>query len=93
MIPGYEAPIHRALWERVLTGGAPRMWAGLWSALCLGAGMVCLFTLGMAWVLAPVALWGLGHGVLILLTQYDGAWDDIALAHLARRYKRYYSAG
>ena len=26
-IDGYEAPIHRALWERITTLGAPRMWA------------------------------------------------------------------
>ncbi len=29
IIDGYEAPIHRAIWERVCTMGAPRMWATL----------------------------------------------------------------
>jgi type IV secretory pathway TrbD component len=93
LIPGYEAPIHRALWERILTMGAPRMWAGLWSAVCLGLGMVFLFTLGMRWLLLPVGLWLSVQGGLVLLTQWDQSWDDIALAHLTRRYKQHYEAG
>ena len=36
-VEGYKAPIHRSLWVRILTWGAPRMWSGVWVLLCLMA--------------------------------------------------------
>ena len=41
-IAGYAAPIHRALWERILTLGAPRLWAALWLVGCLYTALIFL---------------------------------------------------
>jgi type IV secretory pathway TrbD component len=87
---GYRAPIHRAVWERILTRGAPRIWSACWLVGCLYAALLCLTIVGFKWVLLPLIVWAVGQGVLILLTQFDVQWDDIALAQLTRRYKDFY---
>jgi type IV secretory pathway TrbD component len=46
-IAGYEAPIKRALWERILTFGAPRLWAAFWTVFCLYAGLLVMVALGV----------------------------------------------
>jgi type IV secretory pathway TrbD component len=92
-IEGYEAPIKRALWERILTFGAPRLWAAFWAVFCLYAGLLAMVGLGFKWILVPALIWMLGHGVLVGLTLFDVNWDDIAIAQLTRRYKAHYDAG
>src|SRR2546428_5844182 len=92
-IEGYEAPIHRALWERILTLGAPRLWAAVWLVLCLYAALVFLSVIGMRWAILPLVVWALGQGVLVLLTTWDPFWDDLGIAQLSRRYKAMYEAG
>jgi type IV secretory pathway TrbD component len=92
-IDGYEAPIKRALWERVTSFGAPRVWASLWIAVCLYAGLFALVGLGFKWVALPAIVWLLGHGVLIGLTLWDPNWDEVASAQLTNRYKDFYDAG
>src|SRR6266566_648071 len=92
-IEGYEAPIHRALWERILTMGAPRLWSTLWLVGCLYTGLLFFTVIGPRWVVLPLVIWALGQGALVLLTQFDGHWDDMAIAQLTRRYKSAYEAG
>jgi type IV secretory pathway TrbD component len=92
-IEGYESPIHRALWERILTLGAPRMWAAVWLVLCLYMALLFLTIIGLRWALLPLVGWALGQGVLVLLTQWDVHWDDLAIAQATRRYKALYDAG
>jgi type IV secretory pathway TrbD component len=92
-IDGYTAPIHRALWERILTLGAPRLWAALWLVGCLYVALLFLTVLGFRWGVLPLVIWALGQGVLVLLTQWDHFFDDLAIAHLKRRYKTHYEAG
>lgn len=91
--PGYEVPVKRALWERIQTCGVPRLWAAFWSAGCLFLGMLTMVGLGFAWLLLPVVLWLVGHGVLIGLTLWDVHFDDVAIAQLTRRYQGAYDAG
>jgi type IV secretory pathway TrbD component len=90
---GYEAEIKRSMWERITSFGVPRLWAGLWGALCLYLGLLMLYAFGMVMVLIPALLWMCGHGALMALTLYDPHWDDIFLAQLTRRYRAYYDAG
>lgn len=90
---GFDAPIHQAIWKPITTFGALRMWSAVWIATCLYLGLVTLSTAGMTWVLFPVVLWFLGQGCLVLLTQWDGKWDSMGIAHLSRRYKKHYHAG
>jgi len=92
-VEGYTAPIHRALWERMTTLGAPRMWAAMWLAGCLYAVLLLLSVTGVRLAMLPLVVWALGQGALMLLTQWDSAWDDVGIAHLTRRYKSYYEAG
>ena len=92
-VEGYEAVIHRAIWERPQTLGAPRVWAAVWLALCLYAMLIFLTVLGFRWALLPLVVWALGQGTLVLLTQWDSMWDDLAIAQLTRRYKSVYEAG
>jgi type IV secretory pathway TrbD component len=93
VIQGYEAPIHRAVWERILTFGAPRLWSTVWVAFCLYAGLVTMMAIGLRWTVAIAVLWAVGQGVLVALTAYDVNWDDIAIAQVVRRYRAYYEAG
>ena len=91
-IEGYEAPIHRALWERILTMGAPRIWSAVWLVLCLYVALLFMTLLGFRYIILPGIFWALGQGTMMYLTLMDTQWDDIALAHLTRRYKGYYDA-
>lgn len=93
LVEGYSAPIKRALWERIKTFGVPRLWGSVWAVLCLYGGLLTLVGLGFPWLLLPAVVWLLGQGVLMALTTWDPHWDEIALAHLMRRYKAYYDAG
>ena len=93
MIAGYEAPIHRGIWERILTMGAPRLLSVAWLAVCAYAGLLTLTLRGFRMVLVPLVVWALGQGVLVMLTQFDGRWDDIVLAQMVRRYRAFYDAG
>jgi type IV secretory pathway TrbD component len=90
-IDGYTCQIFRGLWERILTFGAPRVWAAVWTVLCAFAFMSLLFR-GHLWLMfLPIALWPLGHGVLVLLVQWDAQFDDVLL--VSGRYRDHYDAG
>ena len=92
-IEGYTAPIHRALWERILTGGVPRLWAAVWLVSCAYTALLLLTVCGARWAILPLGGWAVGHGALMLLTQWDHHWDDLAVAHTLRRYRAFYDAG
>lgn len=96
--PGFEAPIHRGVWEPVLTMGAPRVWTTIWLVLCLWIALLFLTVLGLRWVLLPPLVWALGQGILVLLTQWDPFWVDVGVAHLGKHgtrwgYQSFYDAG
>jgi hypothetical protein len=93
VIDGYEAQIHQAVWKRPELWGAPRLWTNVWIGLCLYACLVTVNYFGFVALLVPMAGWGLGQIVLILLTLQDTRWDDIWCAQLAHRYRRFYEAG
>ena len=93
LIEGYQAPIHRALWERITTMGAPRLWAAVWLAGCLYATLLMLTVTGFRLAIVPLVIWAIGQGTLMLLSQIDASWDDVIIAQLTRRYKSYYDAG
>ena len=76
-VEGYEAPIKRALWERITSFGVPRLWATLWMVCCLYVGLLVMVGLGFTWLLVPAVVWMLGHGVLMGLTLFDAHWDEM----------------
>jgi type IV secretory pathway TrbD component len=90
-ILGYEAPIHRALWERILTCGVPRLWFIAWVAGCVFAAF-SVYSLFRHWLaMMPLAVCVIGHMALKALTWWDSDWDAV-LAH-SLRYRSYYEAG
>jgi type IV secretory pathway TrbD component len=92
-IDGYQAPIHRALWERILTMGVPRIWAAFWLVLCLWLTLLLLTVTGLRYAGLPLIAWALGQGLMVLLTAWDPFWDDLMGAQIKRLYKNYYDAG
>jgi type IV secretory pathway TrbD component len=91
MIDGYEAPIHRSLWERILTCGVPRLWFIAWVAggVFLAFSVYARFHNWLA--LIPLVVCGLGIIGLRALTWWDTDWDSV-LAH-SLRYRSFYDAG
>ena len=75
-IEGYEIPLHVALTQPVLMGGAPRTFAILNGTLALVIGMgLHLWWLGFP---AGLAL----HAAAVLMSKSDPHWFDIFRRHL-----------
>jgi hypothetical protein len=87
---GYTAQIHQAVWKRVTMFGGPKMVSCLWLAICLQVALFLLPLAGFRWAGAALVIWCIGQAVLIGLTVWEEQWDDIALAHLTRRYPAHY---
>ena len=77
-IPGFTAPVHRALTEPILLGGAPRTIAIANGTLAAAIG------LGLRLWLVGIVFWIVGH----LLAVY-AAKRDPQIADAARRHLRY----
>jgi type IV secretion system protein VirB3 len=76
IVPGYFAPVHRALSEPILLGGAPRALAILNGTLAGAIG------LGLRLWVAGLALWALGHTLGVWAARRDPQFVDIARRHL-----------
>jgi type IV secretory pathway TrbD component len=93
-IPGFQEEIHLGVWHRHEVWGASRKWVYAWMAVCGFVGAHILFKLPFGWLFPWVFVWMVGHGVLVLLTQWDDRWDDVLLASWRhRKYKKRYEAG
>jgi len=78
-VEGFEAPIHRALVEPILLGGAPRGIAILNGTLAAALG------LGLQLWVAGLALWALGHSIALLAARRDPDFAPVLLRHLRQR--------
>lgn len=76
---GFEAPIHRALVEPVLLGGAPRAIA------ILNGTMSAALGLGLQQWFAGLALWAIGHTIAVLAARHDPDCAAVLLRHLRQR--------
>ena len=74
--PGYHAPVHRALSEPILLGGAPRALAILTGTLAGAVG------LGLRLWFAGLALWLIGHVLGVWVARRDPQFLDVARRHL-----------
>jgi type IV secretion system protein VirB3 len=75
-VPGFYAPVHRALTEPILLGGAPRAVAILNGTLAAAVG------LGLRlWVVGAV-LWFLGHIAAVWATHRDPDFVEVVRRHL-----------
>jgi len=75
-IPGYHAPVHRALTEQILLGGAPR-------AVAIANGTLAgAIGLGLRLWLAGIVIWAIGHIAAVWAAKRDAQFVDVARRHL-----------
>ena len=75
-VPGYFAPVHRALAEPILLGGAPRSLAIVNGTLAGAIG------LGLRLWVAGIAIWAIGHVLSVWAARRDAQFVDVARRHL-----------
>ncbi len=75
-IAGFEAPVHRALTEHILLGGAPRSVAILCGTLAAAIG------LGLHLWIAGIAFWAIGHGAAVWAAKRDAQFVEVVRRHL-----------
>ena len=75
-VPGFSVPVHRALTEHILLGGAPR---GLAIANATLAGAIGL---GLRLWIAGVVLFAIGHALAVWAARRDPQFVDVARRHL-----------
>ena len=75
-IIGYYAPVHRALTEPILLGGAPRAVAILNGTLAAAIG------LGLRLWIVGAAIWLIGHVAAVWAAKRDPAFVDVVRRHL-----------
>ena len=75
-VPGFSVPVHRALSEPILLGGAPRALA-IFNGTLAGA-----IGLGLRLWLVGLALWAIGHLVAVWAAKRDPLFVDVVRRHL-----------
>ena len=75
-IPGFTAPVHRALTEPILLGGAPRTIAIANGTLAAAVG------LGLRLWIVGLVLWLVGHLLAVWAAKRDAQIADVARRHL-----------
>ena len=83
-VDGFEVPLHRALTEPVLMGGAPRTVAIVNGTLAAALG------LGLQLWVAGIVVWIFGHAAAVYAARKDPAFMDVLMRHV--RHKGYLSA-
>ena len=78
-IEGFEAPIHRALVEPILLGGAPRAIAIVNGTVAAALG------LGLQQWIAGIAVWALGHTLAVFAAKRDPDFAPVLVRHLRQR--------
>ena len=75
-IAGFYAPVHRALTEPILLGGAPR------AVVIINGTLAAAIGLGLRLWLAGAALWLIGHLASVWAAKRDPAFVDVVRRHL-----------
>ncbi|MET0723410.1 MAG: VirB3 family type IV secretion system protein [Tardiphaga sp.] len=75
-IPGFSVPVHRALTEPILLGGAPRAVAILNGTLAAALG------LGLRLWLAGILLGLMGHAAAVWAAKRDPQFVDVVRRHV-----------
>ncbi|WP_260582441.1 VirB3 family type IV secretion system protein [Sphingopyxis sp. PET50] len=78
-IDGFEAPMHRALVEPILIGGAPR-------AIAIANGtLAAAIGLGLQQWIAGLALWAFGHTLAVFAAKRDPDFAAVLARHLRQK--------
>ena len=75
-VPGFVVPLHRALTEPILLGGAPR------SIAILNGTLAAAISLGLRLWVAGLVLWLIGHGLAVWAAKRDPLFVDVVRQHL-----------
>jgi type IV secretion system protein VirB3 len=75
-VPGFTAPVHRALTEPVLLAGAPRALAIVNGTLAAAVG------LGLRLWLVGLLLWLVGHGLAVWAARWDAHFVEVVRRHV-----------
>lgn len=75
-VPGFTVPMHRALTEPILLGGAPRAVAIMNGTLAGAVG------LGLRLWLLGLAIWAVGHMAAVWAAKRDPLFVDVVRRHL-----------
>jgi type IV secretion system protein TrbD len=75
-VTGFYAPVHRALTEPILLGGAPRAVAIVNGTLAAAVG------LGLRLWIVGAAIWLIGHLAAVWAAKRDPAFVEVARRHL-----------
>ncbi len=78
-IDGFEAPIHGALGQPILLGGAPRGLAIVNGTIAAAIG------LGLQQWAVGLTLWVLGHSLAVFAARRDPDFPQILMRHLRQR--------
>jgi type IV secretion system protein VirB3 len=76
LVPGFYAPVHRALTEPILLAGAPRNLAIVNGTLAAAVG------LGLRLWIVGAAIWLIGHLAAVWAARRDSAFVEVARRHL-----------
>lgn len=76
LIPGFAAPVHRALTEPILLAGAPRAIAILNGTLSAAIG------LGLRLWIAGLILWAVGHLLAVWAAKRDPQFVEVVRRHM-----------
>jgi type IV secretory pathway TrbD component len=79
MIDGFEVPLHRALTDPILLGGAPRTVAIANGTLAAALG------LGLRLWLPGIAVWMIGHALAVWGARVDAQFVPVFARHLKHR--------
>lgn len=75
-IVGFQAPVHRALTDPILLGGAPR-------AVAIANGtLAAAVSLGLRLWLIGIVVWAAGHLAAVWATRRDTQFVDVVRRHL-----------
>ncbi|MAU23412.1 MAG: conjugal transfer protein [Martelella sp.] len=75
-VPGFTVPVHRALTEPILLGGAPRAIAIMNGTLAGAVG------LGLRLWLVGLAIWTIGHFAAVWAAKRDPLFVEVGRRHL-----------
>jgi len=75
-VAGFDAPVHRALTEAILLGGAPRAVAIVNGTLAAAVG------LGLRLWIPGLVIWAVGHAAAVWAAKRDAQFVDVGRRHL-----------
>ena len=78
-IEGFEAPIHRALVEPILLGGAPR------GVAIVNGTVAAALGLGLQQWIAGLVVWAIGHTLALFAAKRDPDFAPVLMRHLRQR--------